>query len=100
MTREEIESEITCLRMVRDAYGETPLAVDRAIGRLRADLAKLDGPAQGFVRHWYVDDGKTGAYRASRDRAKRESSAIPGSFVFFVDIPLPRVVEIEGKVEK
>lgn len=101
MTKDEIEADRLALLRVRvEGYigDEERGALDRAIARLRADLAKMDGPAEGFVRHWYVDD-EAGAYRCSRDEARRRARYQPGSFVLFVDVPLPRVVEVAGTVE-
>lgn len=103
MTKEQIEADIETLTAQRNA-AEARLwpkhdraALDRAIARLRADLAKMEGPADGFMRvrvgvmvepdgTWWID--LPGKYD------------VPSPFVVVADIPIPRVVEVEGVVEE
>ena len=95
--RAKLEADIAYWTEMRDEMDDVG-PTDRVLARLRRDLAKIDGPAEGFVRHWYVDDGMTGAIRCSRDRAKREAAKYANGFVFFVDLPIRTVSVIEGEV--
>lgn len=70
-------------------------------------LAKLDGPAPGFVRvraavfgdvdgRWAV----CGAHDAADEDVAAGSSDIGGPVIAWItaDVPLPRVVEVDGTV--
>lgn len=115
MTREEIEADIRVLEeAVSTHFWGGPacerLACTRRSLQIRRDmLAKLDGPAPGFVRArtyarvdgagryiiWEADQtGVMGKDEWPRWLAEQRRIEV------FVDLPLPPVVEVEGEVEK
>ncbi len=99
-TRAELEADIRRLSaFIRGAHARDPFneALDRAIARLRRDLAKLDGPAEGFVRVAIpvdvYEDGRWKAY------GYRESGWLRTVVTADVRKPVPQVAEeIEGEV--
>lgn len=117
MTRAEIEADIGALRdIARNAFADGEEGqpyrdlIARCEARLRADLAKLDGPAPGFVRvRVGVAVDRHGLWVAAgehrthdEDIVRNQLLAGPGDSISWItaDVPLPRVVEVEGKVEK
>lgn len=114
MTREEIEVDIaTFERALREAdeqwsiVQEDPglvagvVAMRRALDRLRADLAKLEGPAERFVRIRIGLDRQCGTRSGFSAFVVEDLSMVDEYTVAIVtaDVPLPRVVEVEGTVE-
>lgn len=104
LDRERLEMDIVLLECAQLSPGLSDAcfkAIDRAIGRLRADLAKkLDGPAPGFVRvRIDVWRNHRGLLHADiiRDGHEIDNSSVA---IVVADVPIPCVVKIEGKVEK
>lgn len=115
MTREQIEADIAQFeRALATADNERHTdpgliagiaAIRRALARLRADLARLDGPADGFRRSWIVlvpasrhDSFGLVRYDAYEHSIDPRSVMIEGTILVTADIPLPRVVEVDGTV--
>lgn len=110
MTREEIEADIAELEKV-GCYSESASdpAICRAIARLRADLARIDGPADGFVRvRVAVSVDSLGRWAAGgmsergEAYARMDSGYDPDEDALtwvIADVPKPRVVEVIGEVE-
>lgn len=108
MTKEQIEADICVLDQEPSGHDEYDAAVARAVARLRAELAKLKGPAEGFVRVRIgvaVDDeGRWlahGSWSTCEELVRHEVGYVAGDRFAWItdDIPLPRVVEIDGTVE-
>lgn len=111
-TRAELEADIAELTSLRFRGGPTwqNPAIDRAIARLCRDLAKLDGPAEGFVRvriaTCVASDGRWAAGGAWHESPKfsEDQSRISGNdrvtwITADVRKPVPQVAEeIEGEV--
>ena len=116
MTREEIEADIRLLANLWSTGGPTwhCEALSRAITRLRADLAKLDGPAEGFVRvkiavsvsgdgAWAGHGGVNFDYADEKDMEEifLRAEHLPGDRLSWVTADVPRPGSepvIEGEV--
>lgn len=112
LDRERLEMDIVLLECAQLSPGLSDAcfkAIDRAIERLRAELAKLDGPAPGFVRvRVGVAVYRRGLWVAYGGHGESDESIVrdqllaePGYSISWItaDVPLPSQAEIEGKVE-
>lgn len=105
MTREEMEADIALLESASyngSLAKHQRLAIERAIARLRADLARMEGPPEGMRRLRIGVDRASSAtgvsvYPVDDTYAPIDEHTIA---VITVDIPIPRVVEVEGVVEE
>lgn len=113
MTRDELVEEIITIERHRDEFSVGSPSRDvftRVANRIQAELDRLNGPSPGFVRvrvgvavdrHglWVA----AGGHRVDDEAiVRRELLAGPGDSISWItaDVPLPRVVEVKGKVEK
>lgn len=116
-TRAKLEADIENLEGLRDSLllcGQIEpverISLDCAIARLRRDLAKIDGPADGFVR---VRIGVSvanyggwvafGSGDADMDTIEESTDHAPGDLMSWVTADVPKPVpkageEIEGEV--
>lgn len=110
MTRAELEIDLRALKRACGvcAWDDAP-AIHRAMARLRADLARMDGPADGLVRVRIAVFGDSegrwaacGAHDAVDSDLMDGSSDIGGPVIAWItaDVPKPRVVEVAGTVER
>lgn len=82
--------------------------IDRAIARLRRDLAKLDGPAEGTFRVFVSIEGKQSgrttcaaecdSYVYDSAESAQEQADPWTQAIVFVDLPIRTVPVIEGEV--
>ena len=108
-TREQIEDDIVAIETARLGLGPRVTgALNRAADRLRADLARLDGPAPGNLRVYVSFEGRESGRTESADQVDAyvfsslddaQRAADPWTLaVASFDIPLPVVPVVEGQV--
>lgn len=104
MTKEQIEADIIHFQSLAGfSYGlpDRVELYDRAIARLRADLTRMEGPAPGTRRIWIEIVRGRGQALIGATLFAGPVEACQKDAVFVVaDIPLRRVVEVEGVVEE
>ena len=98
MTRDEIEADIEVLSTLGGMYGSLG-AIDRAIARLRADLARCDGPAEGTERIWISLLQRGEATWTNGGPIITEPTHRLACTVV-ADVSPIRVVEVQGEVER
>ena len=118
MTREQLQEHIAFFTAIVQMHFPEPSDArsiyEQTIARLRADLARLDGPAEGFVRlripmllrsadRWIVFEMDP-YHAANADSILRLHSSRSGATygaprMIVVDVPIPETVECEGQVE-
>ena len=107
--RAKLEADIAYWTEMRDEMDDVG-PTDRVLARLRRDLAKIDGPAVGFVR---VRSGVSvansggwvafGSGDADMDTIEESTDHAPGDLMSWITADVPKPVpkageEIEGEV--
>jgi len=109
-TRAELEADIRLLEHMKLHTGgpKDCASLDRAIARLRRDLAKLDGPAEGTFRVFVSIEGKQSgrttcaaecdSYVYDSAESAQEQADPWTQAIVVVDLPIRTVSVIEGEV--
>lgn len=105
--RAKLEADIAYWTEMRDEMDDVG-PTDRVLARLRRDLAKIDGPAEGTFRVFVSIEGKQSgrttcaaecdSYVYDSAESAQEQADPWTQAIVFVDLPIRTVPTIEGEV--